>query len=491
MRVTGPRRTVRSRRRWVATVAALGTVALLAGCTSAPEAATTGPASPSASSAAPASQSSARAAALSPSPSASAPVAAPTPESPSAAPAPATTPTPAPTPALPVAPGSLVTDADVAQATAAVAGMSIPDQAGMVVMANSAQAVGSDLVSRLHLGGVILMGSKGAIDGTSSGTPDQVAAVTAELQSQVPASQAGAPLLIATDQEYGLVTRLVNGFTDFPGTAELSSISSQDAAVAQTKKVTAAAGAELLAVGINVDFAPDADVVPASGSSAIGERSFGSDPQRDAALVAAAVDGYQSSGLAATIKHFPGLGRISADTHESLPTLDVACPEWNAVESVPMRGGVDAGVALVMTGHVLVPAVGTTDVPSSISSAVVTDLLRGAGRDGCNGLGFTGVTVSDAMEMAPISQNYSPGEAAWRAVAAGQDLVLMPTNPEAAVAGIITATGNGSLAPAQLQQAATRVYALRLALARAQRPGLDVVGSAAHEAIAAGARGAG
>jgi beta-N-acetylhexosaminidase len=368
--------------------------------------------------------------------------------------------------------------------------MSVPDQAGMVVMANSAQAVGSDLVDRLHLGGVILMGSNGAIDGTASGTPDEVLAVTQALQSQVPASQAGAPLLIATDQEYGLVTRLVNGFTDFPGTSQLSAIGSTDEAAAQTTKVTAAAGTEMLAVGINVDFAPDADVVPASGSSAIGDRSFGPDPQRDARLVAAAVQGYQSAGLAATIKHFPGLGRISADTHESLPTLDVVCEEWNTVESVPMRAGVDAGVALVMTGHVLVPAVGTT-VPSSISGVVVTDLLRGGGAAGCTGLNFTGVTVSDAMEMAPISQNYSPGEAALRALVAGQDLVLMPTDPEAAVNGIITAARDGSLSPDVLRAAAARVYALRLALARAQRPGLDVVGSAQHEAIAADARAAG
>ena len=315
--------------------------------------------------------------------------------------------------------------------------------------------------------------------------------MTAELQSQVPASQAGAPLLIATDQEYGLVTRLVNGFTDFPGTAELSGIGSTDEAAAQTTKVTAAAGAEMLAVGINVDFAPDADVVPASGSSAIGDRSFGSDPQRDATLVAAAVQGYQSAGVAATIKHFPGLGRISADTHQSLPTLDVACDEWNAVESVPMRAGVDAGVALVMTGHVLVPAVGT-DVPSSISGAVVTDLLRGAGTAGCTGLNFTGVTVSDAMEMAPISQNYSPGEAAWRARRCRPGPGADADRPGGSGQRDhhrgrrrLAVTGRAE------QAAAARVYALRLALARAQRPGLDVVGSDAHEAVAAEARAAG
>ena len=479
----------RLRRPWVGTIAVLATAALLTSCGSQADqqTRTTSAASPVATSAASASQPAAGS-------SSAAATAASTAESISASttPPPAATPAvPAPAPAQPVAPGGLVTDADMTNATAAVAAMSVPDQAGMVVMANSAQAVGTDLVERLHLGGVILMGSNGTIDGTTSGTPTQVLEVTQDLQSQVPASQADAPLLIATDQEYGLVTRLVNGFTDFPGTAELSTITSTEDAAAQTTKVTAAAGAEMLAVGINVDFAPDADVVPSSGSSAIGERSFGSDPQRDAELVAAAVQGYQSAGLAATIKHFPGIGRISVDTHDSLPTLDVACDEWNTVESVPMRAGVDAGVALVMTGHVLIPAVGDAEIPSSISGEVVTDLLRGGGIAGCDGLNFKGVTVSDAMEMAPISQNYTPGEAAWRAVAAGQDLVLMPTDPEAAVKGIITATSDGSLAPDVLKQAATRVYALRLAVARAPQPALDVVKSANHEAIAAEARAAG
>ncbi|HEY7816047.1 MAG TPA: glycoside hydrolase family 3 N-terminal domain-containing protein, partial [Nakamurella sp.] len=167
--------------------------------------------------------------------------------------------------------------------------MSTADRAGMVVMASSADAVGTDLVARLHLGGVILMGSKGSIDGTSSGTPGGVAGVTAALQAQVPGSQPGAPLLIATDQESGLVTRLVNGFTDFPGADELSGIADLDAAAAATEAVTAASGAEMRAVGINVDFAPDADVLPASGDSGVAGRTFGADPERSARLVAAAV----------------------------------------------------------------------------------------------------------------------------------------------------------------------------------------------------------
>ena len=388
-------------------------------------------------------------------------------------------------------PGGLVTDADMAQAATAVAAMTVLDQAGTVIMASSSDAVGKDLVGRLHLGGVILMGSKGAIDGTEGGTPEQVAAVTADLQAQVPESQAGAPLLVATDQESGLVTRLVNGFTDFPGADELSGISDTAAAAAATEAVTRASGNEMLAVGINVDFAPDADVLPESGESGVEGRTFGTDPERTGTLVAAAVDGYQSAGMAATVKHFPGIGRLATDTHKALPTLDLSCDEWNAVEAVPMRAGVEAGAALVMTGHVLMPAVGDTGQSSALTGAVVTDLLRGSGAAGCTGMNFHGVSVSDSFQMAPIIQNFSPDEAAWRGLAAGQDLVLMPKDPEAAVNGIAAAVANGSLPGTRLQEAATRVYALRLALARSPHPGLDVVGSAEHENIAADARAAG
>lgn len=395
----------------------------------------------------------------------------------------------APVAPVPVSPGGLVTDADMSHAAAAVAAMSVPEQAGSVIMVSSADAVGTDAVRRLHLGGVILMGSRGSIDGTAGGTPSQVAAVTAELQAQVSPSEAG--LLVATDQESGLVTRLVNGFTDFPGAAELSSISDPGAAVSATQSVTAAAGKELLAVGINVNFAPDADVLPKSGPSGVDGRSFGSNPVSAGKLVAAAVRGYQSVGVAATIKHFPGIGRLATDTHKALPTLDVSCDDWNSVEAVPMRAGVDAGAALVMTGHVLMPAVGATGRSSALSSEVVTDLLRGAGRDGCEGLNFRGVTVSDSFEMAPVVNNYGPAKAASLGVAAGQDLVLMPADPAAAVTGIVDAVAAGSLPAARLQAAATNVYALRLALARTSRPGLEVVDSAAHAAVAAQARSQG
>ena len=282
-------------------------------------------------------------------------------------------------------PGGLVTEADIAEAAARVAGMSVEQQAGMVIMAGSADAVDTTLVRDLQLGGVILMGSGGDVDGTPGGTPTQVAAVTAALQAQVPASQPGAPLLVGIDQEYGIVTRLANGFTDFPGAEELGDIADTAVAVQQTEAVNAAAGRELAAVGVTVNFAPVADVAPTSGESGVAGRMFGSDPGRTGQLVAAAVRGYQSGGVAATLKHFPGIGRLPQDTHVELPTYSSSCAEWNAKEAVPMQAGVDAGAAMVMTGHVLLPAVGAESDPSSVSAAVVTDLLRGSGRDGCSG----------------------------------------------------------------------------------------------------------
>lgn len=420
-------------------------------------------------------------------PSTPAPPAAATPQSAPAA-GPASAP-PTPGPAVP--PGGLVTEADMTAAASAVAAMTVAERAGSVIMASSADAVGSDAVARLGLGGVILMGSGGEVDGTAAGTPEQVAEVTATLQAQRSAAQQGAPLLIATDQEYGDVTRLVNGFTEFPGASELAAISDDAAAAGAAEEVAAAAARELLAVGVTVDFAPDADILPTSGPSAIGDRSYGADPARAAALVAAAVRGYQSAGLAATIKHFPGIGRIGTDTHDALPTLDIDCAEWNEAEAVPLRAGVDAGVALVMTGHVLLPAVGAVDDPTSLSSSAVTDLLRGDGAGGCAGLGFDGIAVSDSLQMAPIADPYSSGEAAVLALAAGQDLVLMPVDPDAALAGVIDAVEAGELPGDRLSEAATRVYALRLATARSPRPGIEVVGSAAHEAVADRARAAG
>lgn len=388
-----------------------------------------------------------------------------------------------------VVPWGFVTAEDIQAATAAVAGLTVAQKAGSVIMASSADTVaGQKAVSDLNLGGVILMGNDGVVDGTDAGRPDEVASVAAAVAGQVPTQLAAFPLLVGVDQEYGDVTRLRNGFTDLPGASQLGSIDDPALAAQTTREVAAVAGAEMAAVGINVDFAPVSDVLPEYGSSSIGDRSYGSDPERVGELVAAAVQGYQSAGIAATLKHFPGIGELAADTHESLPTINASCSEWNAVASVPLRAGVDAGVGLLMTGHALFPALGDTSDPTSISPLVLTDLLRGKGTvdslGGCRPLTYQGVTISDSLQMVPIADSYSSADAAWRALAAGQDLLLMPVDPAAAAAGIAAAVADGSLTTARLDEAATRVLALRSALGRSVRPPMDVIASDAHQAVA-------
>lgn len=378
-----------------------------------------------------------------------------------------------------------VTAADVAAAGKIVAGMTLADRAASVIMVSSADIVGSNILADDHFGGVILMGSLGVPDGTTTGTPAQVLALTSHWRQQAAADPAGVAPLIGTDQEYGDVVRLVHGFTEFPGQSVLGSIPDLATATALTGKIAAAAAQELLAVGISVDFAPVSDVLPVDGASGIGDRSYGSDPQRAAALVAAAVTGYQDAGVVSTLKHFPGLGRVPQDTHETLPTLSVSCSSWNSHEAVPLRAGIKAGVAMVMTGHVQLPAAGVDGIPASLSETVVTDLLRGSGKDGCTGLGFGGVTVSDSLQMVPVADSYSSAQAAVLALQAGEDLLLMPVRPVDAAAGIVAAVKGGTLSQARLDDAATRVLALRIAAARIRRPPLSVIDSPAHQKLAA------
>jgi len=385
--------------------------------------------------------------------------------------------------------GLSITADDRARAAAAVKKMTVAQRAGTVLMGNSGKVIGTSDVSDLDLGGVIMMGSNSILDGTTSGTPDEVATLTGGLQAQVDPALDGFPLLIGTDQEFGVVTRLKHGFTEFPAAFDYNGADAATA-VSLVRQASAAAGSEMLAVGINVDFAPVSDLLTddaaaSDGSSAIGDRSYGSDADRTGKMVAAAVEGYQSSGVAATLKHFPGIGGIATDTHEALPTLDLSCPEWNDGVSVPIRAGVKAGAALVMTGHVLMPAVGESETPASMSSIMVSKLLRGKGTDGCTGLQFDGLSVTDSFEMAPIVDNYDSGDAAWRALAAGEDLVLMPADATAARDGIVAAVEDGSLDGARLTEAAVEVMSLRAALGRMTVPDMSVVNSAEHQALAA------
>ena len=250
-----------------------------------------------------------------------------------------------------------------------------------------------------QVGGVCLF-SRNSID------RHQAADLTAELRSLL-----GENLLIATDQEGGGVVRA--GDVPFsPGTMLLGAANDPDL----TRKVAAATARGLRAMGINVNFAPVADVNNNPLNPVIGDRSFGAEPEHVAEHVVAFVQGLQSENVAATVKHFPGHGDTATDSHLALPELDVSLERLHALELLPFKAAIQTGVAGVMSYHGVVQALDSEN-PATLSIRAITDLLRGE-------LGFDGVTFTDALEMRAIQDRYSPAESVVRALAAGIDMPL-------------------------------------------------------------------
>ncbi|HEX6497852.1 MAG TPA: glycoside hydrolase family 3 N-terminal domain-containing protein [Micromonosporaceae bacterium] len=312
----------------------------------------------------------------------------------------------------------------------------------------------AEMIRKYRLGGLILVSfsaddpTSGTNPTTNMESPTQVHALTAGLQSAAKALPAGAPLLIGTDQEYGVVTRIRSGVTQLPSAMAVGAAGDAEL----TRRAWAAAGADLAALGINVDFAPDADVVGGAGG-VIGSRSFGADPAAVGTQVAAAVRGLQSAGVAATLKHFPGHGHTTTDSHTSLPVLSQDRATLDSGDLPPFRAGIGAGADMIMVGHLDVRAI-DPGIPATFSRKVLTDVLRGQ-------LGFQGVVVTDALNMAP-AERWSPGEAAVRALLAGNDLLLMPPNVGAARQGILDALHTGRLPRQRLVDSVTRILALKL-----------------------------
>jgi beta-N-acetylhexosaminidase len=360
---------------------------------------------------------------------------------------------------------SFTPSADPAGEAAAIAArLSDVDLIGQVLMpaVNLDDPAGPSaaLVREHHLAGVIVMSQPPA--GADPGRT--VRTLATALQKAGATLPVKAPLLVATDQEYGWVTRIRSDVVQLPSAMAFGAAGRPDL----TEAAWRGAGAELAALGINVDFAPDADVLGSPSNYIIGSRSFGSDPKAVSAQVAAAVRGLQSAGVAATVKHFPGHGHTTVDSHSALPVLSQSRASLGAADLPPFQAGIDAGASLVMAGHLEVRSVDPKD-PATFSRKVLTDLLR-------TQLGFTGVTVTDALNMAP-AKIYSPGDGAVRSLLAGADLLLMPASLDAAAAGLRDALKSGRLPRQRLVEAATRVITLRLKLAGQAAPAAE---AAAH-----------
>lgn len=332
----------------------------------------------------------------------------------------------------------------------------------------------AQMVEKYRLGGVILIGF-GGNDPTAANqpvsnveSPEQVRALTTGLQNAGARLSADVPLLIGMDQEFGVVTRLTSGMTVLPSAMAFGAAGDPRL----TEAAWRAAGSELAAVGVNVNFAPVADVLGAAGSNVIGSRSYGSDPRQAGEQVVAAVKGMRAGGVAATLKHFPGHGHTTADSHTELPVIAQSRQLLDSDDLATFKAGIKAGAPLIMSGHLDVQAI-DPGVAATFSKKVLTDLLRGE-------LGFQGVVVSDGMNMAP-AMKVPAGEAAVKALAAGNDLLLMPPNVGAAHKGILDGLKTGKLSRDRLVEAASRVLKLKLELGQAAAPALSTLGTHAPQ----------
>jgi len=301
------------------------------------------------------------------------------------------------------------------------------------------------LLAELHIGGLVLFER-------NVGAPNELAQLTAAAQVAVTAG-GDPPLIISIDQEGGRVTRLrqARGYTEWPSHMALGATGDPKNA----RLVAAALGRELLAVGINMDLAPVLDVNSNPRNPVIGTRSFGSDPQRVAAFGVAFIAGLQDVGVMAVGKHFPGHGDTGIDSHVSLPVVAHDRVRLEAVEFLPFRAAIEAGVAGIMSAHVTFPAVDPTPgLPATLSARVMTGLLR-------DEMGYDGLLLTDSLEMGALAQSgYPVPAAAVASLAAGADLLCISHGfavHRQVHAALVQAIEQGEIPMARLDAAVRRI----------------------------------
>lgn len=278
-------------------------------------------------------------------------------------------------------------------------------------------------------------------------TQEQLSEFTSELHSLSPRP------LLCVDEEGGRVARIANN--DAFGLEKFESMTAL--AEEGRQKVYDASnyiGSYIRKYGFDVDFAPVADVNTNPENIVIGTRAFSDNPQSAAAMVVAYLNGLRDSGITGCIKHFPGHGDTENDTHIGYAASQKTWMELDGCEMVPFRAGIAAGTEMIMTTHIALPNVTGSDIPSTMSSVILQDKLRGE-------LNYQGIIVSDALKMAAISDRYTSAEAAVATVMAGVDMILAPKDYVQAVNGIIKAVENGVLDENRIDESVYRILALK------------------------------
>jgi len=310
--------------------------------------------------------------------------------------------------------------------------------------------------------------------------PEQVADLVRELQSVARDASHERPLLVAVDQEGGRVARLREPWTLWPAARAVGRAGSDETARAMGEAIAL----ELKACGIRYDFAPCVDVDTNPNNPAIGDRSFGQDPELVGRLGAAMIQGLQENGVAACAKHFPGHGDTDLDPHLELPAVDHSRARLDDVELRPFRTAIASGVASVMTSHILVREIDDTH-PATLSRRLVDGLLR-------RELGFGGAIVTDDLAMGAVAKRWTPAQIAVLAAQAGSDLLELCKGHDAqveAIEALIRACESGEVPFKEAEASEGRVRALKDRFLAGYvdpdpRQAREAAGSAAHRALA-------
>lgn len=263
------------------------------------------------------------------------------------------------------------------------------------------------------------------------------------------------PLFISVDEEGGEVSRIGNNSnmrtTQFPTMEEVGKMDDENYAY----NMGATIGSEIKELGFNLDFAPVADVKTNEYNTEIGTRSFGSDAKLVSRMVTQVVKGIQDQGISATLKHFPGHGSTSGDSHTSAVNADTDLLGLRSTEFKPFKAGIDAGADFVMISHISISKVTESTVPASMSKLVVKNMLR-------QELGFDGIVITDAMDMGAITKKYEPGVAAVNCIKAGVDIILMSPDYEEAYQAVYEAVQSGEIKESQITESVQRIMEVKI-----------------------------
>jgi beta-N-acetylhexosaminidase len=333
----------------------------------------------------------------------------------------------------------------------------------------------ADLLRQYHLGGIIYFSGRDNI-----ADPQQVGALSNQLQAIALSGPNPIPLQISTDQEGGIVNRIGAPAAVSPGNMAIGATFDPAAAYRQGE----VSGTELRAMGINMDDAPVVDVNTNPANSADGPRSFGDRAGMVAALGTAAVVGYQRAGVAAQAKHFPGLGSTSVNTDLGVSVTNETRAQIFANDLPPFRAAIAAGVRSIMAAHIVAPALDPAGLPASLSKPIVTGLLR-------NTLHYNGVVITDALDAGALD-GIPEDQMIIDAINAGDDELLMPKHLDADIQTVLAAVRAGTISPARIDQAVTRILTMKAELGLFADPYTTqakitaAVGTPAHLATMAG-----